>query len=348
MKKEVRLQQMRSLALNLCDNLIQEKFAIGAFLFGSVVTGKIHEKSDVDLAIVYDTDISNMREGKEERIINDIRFEVWRYSISHFVQTFEDEELRNRPDTWMWASLWVEYMQKGEILADSTGRLSEWKRKAQKWKWRQSEVNPVWNKAKENLQASEPYLAKQDLFSSLLCLRESMTCLAAAHIMKLNLIPSFRPKELCAKLHMIQTEENILWNLFNFINGIKTINSKRVKELLKPLDDFIDVEWGKVHRGPRTELENAYGCLRKQDLAGALLSARYAAYWLGFHILHKQDVKLRAKICDAENHIEMAIKLSLVKPFFYSFYQRLHFINQWSMKRLKNAQNQIQMVLSNI
>lgn len=337
---------MRELALSLCKNCMLEKHAIGAFLFGSVVTGNIHEKSDVDLAIIYDEAATDLRWGKEIREINDIRVEVWRYSAKRFINTFEDEKLRNKPDTWMWASLWVEFMQKGEILADPTGRLTEWRKKAQKWKWRENEINPAWNQAKENLQVSEKCLARQDFFSSILCLRESMTCLAAAHLMKHNLIPSFRPKELCAKIRLIQTKENTLWSLFNFISDTTTINFELVEGLLASLNSFLDTEWGKEHRGPRTELENAYGCLRKQDLAGAMLSARYAAYWLGFHILGKRNIKLKAKICDAENHVEMVKRLAPVMPVFYNFYQELHLFNQWNMQRLKDAQNQTHAILA--
>jgi hypothetical protein len=323
-----------------------EKNAIGAFLFGSVVTGNIHEGSDVDLAVVYDVDAKNLREGRERRKINDVTVEVWRYSANHFVHTLEDEKLRNKPDTWMWASLWIEYMQKGEILADPTGRLREWRKKAQKWKWRQTEIGPVWTQAKENLRVSEKCLARQDLFGSLLSLRESMTCLAVAHLMKHNLIPSFRPKELCAKIRLIQTREEALWNLFNFISDTATINFELVEDFLASLSGFIHTEWGEEHRGPRTELENAYGCLRKHDLAGALLSARYAAYWLGFHILRKRDVKLKAKICNAENHVEMVKKLASAMSVFYDFYQELHLVKHWNMQRLKDAQNQTNAVLT--
>ena len=345
MDKEKKLQQMRNLAFSLSKNLMKENHTIGAILFGSVVTGNIHEKSDVDLAIIYDIDAANMREGKEERRINNIEVQVWRYSINHFIHTFEDEKLRNKPNTWMWASLWVEYMKKGKILADTTGRLSEWREKARKWKWRPSETDPILNQALDNLQASTTYATRPDLFASLLCLRESMTCLAAAHIMKHNLIPSFRPKELWTKLNLLQTKENAVWNLFNFINDTSTINSRRVNQLLKPLSSFIDVEWGKEDRGTRTELENAYGCLRKQDYAGALLSGRYSAYWLGFHIINKQDDKLKAKICNGENHIKMMKKLGPIKPSFYSFYKKLHFVEHWTMKKLKDAHNQTHTVL---
>jgi predicted nucleotidyltransferase len=339
-------KQMRESALSLCKNLVLEKHAIGAFLFGSVVTGNIHEKSDVDLAIIYDEAATDLGWGKDIRKINDVRVEVWRYSARHFISAFEDEKLRNKPNTWMWASLWVELMQTNEILSDPTGRLAEWRRKARRWKWREkSEINPVWNQAEENLQFSEKCLATRDLFPSLLSLRESVTCLAAAHLMKHNLIPSFRPKDLCAKILLIQTKENILWNLFNLINETATINFTHIEGLLASLHSLIDVEWGKEHRGPRSELENAYGCSRKQDLAGAILSARYAAYWLGFHILKKRDIKLKPRICIAENHVEMVRKMGLVMPAFCRLYQKLHFVKQWNMQRLEDAQNQTRAIL---
>ncbi len=336
---------MRRLALSLSKNLMLEKHAMGALLFGSVVTGDIHEKSDVDLAIIYYADAADFRAGKEERKTNDITVEIWRYPASHFIQTFEDEKLRNKPNTWMWAGLWVELMKEGEILADPTGRLIEWKKKAQKWRWRESEAKPVWNQAEENLQVSEEHLARQDLFASLLSLRESVTCLAAAHLMKHNLIPSFRPKELCAKLRLIQAKEKTLWSLFNLINNTSNLNFELVKGHLAPLGSFIDTEWGKDIRGPRTELKSAYGCLRKRDLIGAILSARLGAYWLGFRILRNRNIELKPKICNAENHVEMMENIASALPVFCDFYKELHLLRQWNMKRLKDARDQMQEIL---
>lgn len=339
-------KQMRESALSLWKNLMLENHVLGAFLFGSVVTGNIHEKSDVDLAIIYDVRAIDLHEGREIIENNDIQVEVWRYSARHFISAFEDEKLRNKPNTWMWASLWIELMQTNEILADPTGRLAEWRKKARRWKWKEkSEIDPVWNQAEENLQFSEKCLARRDLFPSLLSLRESVTCLAAAYLMKHDLIPSFRPKDLCAKILLIQTKENTLWNLFNLINDTATINFTHIEGLLASLHNLIDAEWGKEHRGPRTELENAYGCLRKQDLAGTILSARYAAYWLGFHILKKRDIRLKPRICIAENHVEMVRKMGPVMPAFCRLYRKLHLAKQLNMQRLEDAQNQTRAIL---
>lgn len=40
---------------------------MGCVLFGSVATGSIHDKSDIDLAVIYDLDPPDMREDKEEK-----------------------------------------------------------------------------------------------------------------------------------------------------------------------------------------------------------------------------------------------------------------------------------------
>jgi len=237
----------------------------------------------------------------------------------------------------MWTSLWIELMKHGDILADPAGRLTKWKDKAQQWRWRESEVDPVSKQARENLQASQNHIVRGDLFSSLLSLRESMTCIASVYLMKHNLIPSFRPKDLHARLQLIQEKEKTLLNSFNLVNNMVGIRLEPVKALVETLSNFIEGEWGGARRGPRTELENALGCLHRQDPAGALLSARYAAYWLGFHILAKRDIDLRARICNAENHIEMVKKIALVTQPFYEYYRDLHWVREWNVDLLRDA-----------
>ena len=127
------LHKMRSLAHSLKDELIKEEEAIGCFLFGSTVTGKIHEQSDLDLAVVFEEQATNYQPGREIRKIEGIKTEIWRYSAKGYAQTFETEELRNKADTWLWTPLWIEQMQQAEILADPGERLVKWKQRAQEW-----------------------------------------------------------------------------------------------------------------------------------------------------------------------------------------------------------------------
>jgi len=345
MNKKARLQKMLELANVLCKDLMKEKYAVGAFLFGSAVSGDIHEESDLDLAVVYNTVAADIQVGKEERRIDDVRVEVWRYPIVTFIQTFEDEKLRNQPDTWMWASLWVEFMQSCSILTDPSNRLAKWKAKAKEWKWRESEIQPAASQAEDNLRSSERYLATQDTLASLICLREALTCLSAAYIMNHGLLPSFRPKELSLKLQLIKDKEKNLASVFDLVNDAAALDYNLVEGLLLRLKEFVDSEWGAKRLGPRTELENAKSCLRKGNLIGSILSLRYSAYWLGFHILNRRGAKLKVEICNGENHVDMIQRLATdAKPFF-QFYKNLHLAEKWDAKQLEVAISKTREVL---
>ena len=342
--KENGLEKMKALAATHCQELMKEKYAIGAFLFGSIVSGD-NEESDIELAVVYNAVAADVQVGKEERRISDMRLGVWRYPIAPFTGTFEDEKLRDKPDTWMWTSLWIECMQNGVILADPTRRLADWKTRAKQWKWRESEVKPAVEQAKDNVAAAKRYLNKRDPFHSLICLREALTCLSAAYIMKHGLIPSFRPKDLSQKLVLIRDKETELASAYEHVNNTINLDYNLVEGLFVGLKEFIDSEWGARRLGPRSELENARSCLNKNNLIGAMLSLRYSAYWLGFHIINRRETKLRAEICNGENHVKMLDHLKKASEPFYEFYQRLQFTDKWNLQNTDSALHQIQAVI---
>lgn len=346
MSKEGKLRQMQALAAKQCEESMKEKHAIGVFLFGSLASGDIHKESDIDLAVVYNTVAADIQVGKEERKVDGFRLEVWRYPIKPFINTFEDEKLRDKADTWMWTGLWIEAMQNGVILADPTRRLADWKAKAKQWKWRQSEIKPAVKQAENNVNAAQRYLTKQDAFSSLICLREAATCLSAAYVMKHGLIPSFRPKDLSQKLSLLRNAEKQLSTVYEFVNDAADLDYNLVEGLYVRLKEFVDTEWGAKRLGPKSELENARSWLNKRNLVGALLSLRYSAFWLGFHILHKRGHKLQAEICNGKNHVNMADNLAKAMESFYTFYRQLHFAEKWDRQRLEAASNQIQELIN--
>jgi len=345
MSKVARMQQMQTLASKQSHELMKEKYAIGAFVFGSMASGDVHEESDIDLAVVYNAVAADIQVGKEERIVDGVQLEIWRYPIAPFMNTFEDEKLRNKSDTWMWTGLWIEAMQNGVILADPTRRLAEWKAKAKQWKWRQSEITPAIEQAQGNVNVAQSYLAKRDAFYSLICLREALTCLAAAHVMKHGLVPSFRPKDLSLKVKLIKDRESRLADTFELVNDVHESDYNLVEGLLVKLKEFVDSEWGAKRLGPRSEFENARSCLLKRNLAGALLSLRYSAYWLGFHILNKCGHEIRAEICSGENHVGMIEALARFSDSFHEFYGQLHFAQEWDVQQVNVANDQTQAVI---
>ena len=338
---------MQEVAAKHCHELMKEKYAIGAFLFGSAASGDAHEESDVDLAVVYNTVAADIHVGKEERKIDGMRLEMWRYPIAPFTGTFEDEKLRGKPDTWMWTGLWVDCMQNGIILADPTRRLADWKTKAKQWKWRESEIKPAIRQAKDNMDRARRHLAERKSFDSLICLREGLTCLSAARLMEHALIPSFRPKDLSQKLYLIKSKEKQLSAVYESVNDAVALDHNSVEGLFVRLKQFVDSEWGAKRLGPRSELENARSCMNNRNLVGALLSLRYSAYWLGFHIINKSEGKLEAEICNGENHVKMASRLMQLSEPFHEFYKQLHFAQKWNQQQVEAALSQAEALLDN-
>ena len=238
-------------------------------------------------------------------------------------------------------------MQEGVILADPTRRLADWKAKAKRWKWHESEINPVLKQSQDNVAAARRHLANHDAFASLICLREALTCLSAAHVMKHDLNPSFRPKDLSERLNLIRDKEEQLSMTYELVNDRAALDRNLVEGLFLRLKELVDSEWGAKRMGPRSELENAKSCMNKRNLLGALLSLRYCAYWLGYHIINKTEHKLPTEICKGENHVQMTKRLAQVSEPFHSFYKQLNFAEKWNTPQVEAAISQTQALLNN-
>jgi hypothetical protein len=164
--------------------------------------------------------------------------------------------------------------------------------------------------------------------------------------MRHDLIPSFRPKDLSQKIGLIRDREKALAAVYESVNDAAYADYNAVEGLYVRLKEFIDSEWGVRRIGPRSELENARSCLNKRNLVGALLSLRYSAYWLGFHILNKRGQKMQAEIGNGENHVRMLSQLSNTSESFREFYEQLQFAEKWGQRELERAINQTQELLN--
>jgi hypothetical protein len=87
--------------------------------------------------------------------------------------------------------------------------------------------------------------------------------------------------------------------------------------------------------------------MNKRNLLGALLSLRYCAYWLGYHIINKTEHKLKTEICIGENHVQMTKRLAEVCEPFHSFYKQLNFAEKWNTPQVEAAISQTQAILNN-
>ena len=145
----------------------------------------------------------------------------------------------------------------------------------------------------------------------------------------------------------MKDREKQLSAAYDFVNDAGALDQNSVEGLFVGLKEFVDSEWGQRRIGPRSELESARSCMNKRNLGGALLSLRYSAYWLGFHIINKSEHKLEAEICNGENHVKMASLLMQVSEPFYEFYKQLHFAQKWDQRQLQAAMDQIGALLGN-
>jgi hypothetical protein len=159
--------------------------------------------------------------------------------------------------------------------------------------------------------------------------------------------PSFRPKDLSQRLNLIKDKEKQLSAAYESVNDAAALDRNLVEGLFIRLKEFVDSEWGAKRLGPRSELENARSCMNKRNLLGALLSLRYCAYWLGFHVINKSERKLKTEICNGENHVQMTSRLAQVSEPFYSFYKQLNFAEEWNTPQVEAALNQAQAILDN-
>ncbi len=75
MEDSDRLARMRQLAYESSDELIEEKGVVGVLLYGSTVPGKIHERNDVDIVVVYESHDDWYR-LKEEKVVNGLKVDI--------------------------------------------------------------------------------------------------------------------------------------------------------------------------------------------------------------------------------------------------------------------------------
>lgn len=279
---------MRKAANEVSERLAENGDVVGVILVGSVASGEIHEKSDIDLIVISNLPRKRLP-SSEFRAIDDFQVEIHYNSAKHFRHTFDDEQYRDEGSAWFSANFCLQTLRDAVILQDKEGRLSAWKEKALLWRWRSSEIQPVFAQSRSLLQASEDRLEKGDKFAALVTLRDAITPLSSALMMRLNLPSYWRPKDQSLKVPQLKNKYPELVQLFHVVHSIKNIHSKWLRASLEDLAALMkEFDW---KRRLQLHMKGAVGCLEKGNLAGSLLSARRALYCLGIEILNQKGNK---------------------------------------------------------
>ena len=309
--RERRSSKPLKFARDIARDLV-EKEVVGAILFGSFAKGVVDEMSDLDLALIVEGE-----GGLKEVVVEDLKVEVWEYNLKHFLHTFEDEEYRDREDSWFLTSLWIKILREGVILEDPRGILSKWRERALKWRWRREEIVPVVDRAKKCIAVAKRTSSRGELFKGIVAIRDSFYNLTIAYVMALNRIPSIRPKDLYEEVKEIEFKK-----MFDRVQGLEDVDRDLVEELLNELRDLLN-RVGKSKRGARTEYENALKSLRRGKVKEALLNARYCAFYIGVKMLKDIGTKVRSNPYDAEFHTSLLDWLKDKRDFISTYY-RLH------------------------
>jgi len=337
-----RPKKMHDLAYRLSNDLINEKCTIGVVLYGSMVSGKIHEGSDIDIATIYDA-----KDGAyplhEQKVLEGIKLDIYRYPIGNFIHTFEDGQYGGKTDSWTKTSLCVQLMRSCEILKDPQGKLHKWKVKANEWSWRENEIKPLMDRAEDAMLLLREVLARKEEFNILFCLRDMVALLACIYLMKHDMIPVWTPKDLLSTLLPLKKEGHQEFvDFYMLVNGLNEVKITSFRELLNELYKMIKEECGREETLALESYENARICLIKGNIYGAVLSARNSGQLLGLHILEKRDIKLELNWPDPYVHLEMVNKCRIIAPFFYEWYEKIHDPTNYNLRILNNLTREVE------
>lgn len=193
MKTGLQLASMRRIAEKISKKLKEDNDVVGVILTGSVVTGRIHEESDIDLIVVTNF-LRNQLPPHRIQEVEGFHVEISYTSIESFLHTFDDEQYRD-DSAWFGANFCLQSLRDGLIMEDPYKELAKWNEKALRWQWRPSEIQLLFIQSNSSLDACQDRLEKGDTFAALVTLRDAFTPFSSALMMRLNLPSYWRPKD---------------------------------------------------------------------------------------------------------------------------------------------------------
>jgi len=329
-KNKEKFERALHVAREVAAKLSSKKKIVGVFVFGSSVSGGSDEESDIDLGLVYEG--VGIREGREERQIGGIRFDVCHYPAFRFESVFESEDFRGKPNTWFNASLWLGLMRGCEIIEDPMGLLRRWKEASLRWSWRDDEIEPLELICLKNMSAANLFLKEGRVLETLIFLREALNAAVYVRLMRCNLVPFWDPRF----LYQSVSSAGELSILYRHLNDLDIVDAKLLRSLLKSLRFYMERE-GEKNSGVATHFHNALDGYWRQQYAIGLLSARLSAFLLAPRVIAGSSASippLGERVLDGGQHVEMIKKLKEFDEDFHNFYLKLLLVERWNLKML--------------
>lgn len=334
------MEDIRQIARHAVGKLSEDSDVVGAFLFGSAVSGCLDEGSDIDICLVYDR--SDIRRSRELKELGGARLDICRYPVEKFARVFEDKGVRGKSDTWFDVSLWLGMMRGCEIIDDQHGMLRRWREAARKWGWRDDEIKPLERIYLKNLAAANLFIQEKKAFEATTFLREASTAAVCIKLMREDLIPFWDPRFLYRSLTSSQKFETLA-HVFRSINELDYIDASRLRSFLKRLTFFVRND-GETSIGVNTQFHNSQDAYWRHQYPMSLLSARFTAFLLAPIILAKRHVMLPPlgdRLLDGSQHVDMILRLERTVEGFHGFYLDLLFLNRYYLKSLHQTLNNL-------
>jgi len=332
------LEDIRQIAIHAVGKLSEDRDVVGAFLFGSAVSGCLDEGSDIDICLVYDR--SDIRRSREIKELGGVRLDICRYPVEKFARVFEDRGVRGKSDTWFDVSLWLGMMRGCEIIDDPHGMLRRWREATRKWSWRDDEVRPLQRLFLKNLSAAHLFIQQENILETLIFLREATSAAVYVRLMKENLVPYWDMRFLYQSI-ISSHKLSKMADIFRYVNDLYIIDAAPLRPLLKRLRFFVERD-NEKHSGFITQFHNAIDGYWRHQYPISLLSARFSAFLLASKILAGSGVyiePLEEIILDGGQHLKIIMKLKESARSFHDFYLKLLFVDRWNLKMLRDTLN---------
>jgi len=327
------LTRMRSVAEKISKEIVESGNIVGVVLVGSVSSGDIHEKSDIDLIVIHRTPQKQLP-SSQFREFEGLMIEIHHNSVEHLEHTFDDEQYRNKGGAWFSANFGLQMLHDGLILQDPSGKLGLWREKALQWKWRSSEIQPLFSQSRSLLDAAENRIAEGDGFAALVLLRDALTPLSSAVMMRLGLPSYWRPKDQSLQVPLLEDQYPELVQLFYEAHGLEYVTPIWLEKSLNDLTILMRrYDW---EQGLQLHVKGARGCYDKGNLAGSILCARRASYCLGIEILNQKGDNTPRCMFDAFTHLKV-IDQTRQESDFHQFYTEIHQIDLWNCNSISST-----------
>jgi predicted nucleotidyltransferase len=324
-----RLEIMTSLAEKICDKERRITDVRAVLLFGSVVEGSVHSESDLDIVLVKVKGDETIKRNKHER--KGIIVDMWEHPLSSYENLFRKDW---NPSAMFFYSIFLNILQKCEILYDPDGRFRKYKEKALKWSWPRTCKEFIKRKWERGLNT---LMEIDNRFEKLAAMRRLFLVKVCTYLLELGRPVSIRNKD----YYLIFSNFNKELSVKDFRQVFGRIaNQKELEELVKHALFMFAEEV--PEREPWTELEDARKHLMSGDPFLVALSLQNGAYYLGCRGLKNRGVRMEEKgYLWPESELELIEKARDNWPEFYGIYKGIHNFKSWRPEEVKESFEQI-------